>query len=57
MDTTTAAFIACLCLVCFILGMISMSIILHPYRQEQKRMRKSQEEWQRYQQRVSRVNR
>jgi uncharacterized membrane protein (DUF106 family) len=56
MDISTFALIACVCLVSFILGMIVMSIILHPYRQEAKRLRKSQEEYKRYQQRMRNVN-
>lgn len=56
MNTSTIALIVCLCLVCFILGMIVMSIILHPYRQEAKRLRRKQEEYQRYQQRIRKVD-
>ncbi|HYU76891.1 MAG TPA: hypothetical protein VEL31_29840 [Ktedonobacteraceae bacterium] len=37
MDTTTVVLIICLCLASFVLGMIAMAIILHPYRKELKR--------------------
>ena len=37
MDTTTIVLIICLCLASFILGMIAMAILLHPYRKELKR--------------------
>jgi hypothetical protein len=36
--------------------MIVMSLLLHPYRQEAKRLRKTQEEYRRYQQRMRNVN-
>ena len=37
MDITTVVLIICLCLASFVLGMIAMAILLHPYRKELKR--------------------
>ncbi len=37
MEMTTVVLIICLCLASFVLGMIAMAIILHPYRKELKR--------------------
>jgi hypothetical protein len=39
MDITNAALVVSLILAGFILGMIAMAIILHPYRKELKHMR------------------
>jgi hypothetical protein len=36
MDITTAILIVCLCLASFVLGMVAMAIILHPYRKALK---------------------
>jgi hypothetical protein len=36
MDITTTILIVCLCLASFVLGMIAMAIILHPYRKTLK---------------------
>ncbi len=37
MDLTTLTLIVSLCLASFVLGMIAMAILLHPYRKEFKR--------------------
>jgi hypothetical protein len=37
MDVVTGALVVSLCLASFVLGMIAMAIILHPYRKELKR--------------------
>jgi peptidoglycan/LPS O-acetylase OafA/YrhL len=57
MDITNVALVVCLCLTSLILGMILMAIILHPFRKELKRAKKSEAAWQRYQQQVRNLNR
>jgi len=49
MDTTTVVLIICLCLASFVLGMIVMAIILHPYRRELKRARQREAARRHYQ--------
>ncbi|MBA2391412.1 MAG: hypothetical protein H0V70_01550 [Ktedonobacteraceae bacterium] len=57
MDITSIALIVCLCLTSLILGMVLMAIILHPYRKELKRAKKSEAAWQQYQRQVRNLNR
>ena len=57
MDITNVALVVCLCLTSLILGMILMAIILHPFRKELKRAKKSEAAWQHYQQQVRNLNR
>lgn len=56
MNTLTLLLMLCLCLVCFLLGMLTMSGILHPHRQEAKRLRKQNAAYQRYQQEIRKTN-
>ncbi len=57
MDITTIALIVCLCLASLILGMVLMAIILHPFRKELKRAKKSEAAWQQYQKQIRNLNR
>jgi peptidoglycan/LPS O-acetylase OafA/YrhL len=57
MSIAGIALIVCLCLTSMILGMVLMAIILHPYRKELKRAKKSEAAWQLYQQQVRNLNR
>jgi peptidoglycan/LPS O-acetylase OafA/YrhL len=56
-DITEIALITCLCLTSLILGMILMAIILHPFRKELKRAKKSEAAWQQYQRQIRNLNR
>ncbi len=57
MDTITGVFVICLCLAAFILGMITMALLLHPYRSELKRSRQREAAHQRYQRQLRDLDR
>lgn len=56
MSTSTVVLIVCLSLTSFLLGMFTMSLLLHPHRQEAKRLRRQNAAYQRYQQEIRNVN-
>ncbi len=57
MDLTSITLVICLCLVSAILGMVFMAIILHPHRQEAKRVRKREVVRAQYQQQMRSLDR
>ena len=57
MDITNVALVVCLCLASLILGMVLMAIILHPFRKELNRAKKSKAAWQRYQHQIRNMDR
>ncbi len=57
MDLTTTTLIVSLCLASFVLGMVAMAIILHPYRRELKRARQREVARQHYQRQLRDLDR
>ena len=57
MDMTTIVLIVCLCLASFVLGMIAMALLLHPYRRELKRVRQREAAHRQYQKQLRNLDR